>query len=382
MNNEIIYNLVDSLSGLARLNFAEIPGHVIDSLHSWSQPVAASIRLTGPDKKTIQGSIGEPELIGILSGLEKRFHSFEVSFAMLAIDDAAGHLVAVSTIKSPTGHNGLILLMIKPDNPLRHHIAEILRIYADQIVLSFVTHSAPAAVDMEEILLKTAPDIFHLGVDIILAIDRKTPIQGWWIDPHAKLPSGFTINEDLQRILEHPQTTRDNNKIASIVDWLPKKEKHDLIIWDNFDLGGNGLIVLFAGKFNDPYSILACFRSLLAGSFMPIGYSEIASAFKQLVDDHRQVIRGERVAAILETAVAINHEINNPLTAILGNTQLILMNKDRLSKDLLAKINIIEKSSLRIRQVTQKLMAVVEPITTPYIDGLQMLDIDKSASKE
>jgi len=114
---------------------------------------------------------------------------------------------------------------------------------------------------------------------------------------------------------------------------------------------------------------------------MPIGYDDIALSFKLLIADHNKIIKAEKVASILETAVTINHEINNPLTAILGNTQLILLDKDKLTKDLLAKITTIEKSALRIRQVTQKLMAVIEPITTPYIDGLQMLDIDKSSEK-
>jgi hypothetical protein len=382
MNKEIIYNLIDSLQGLARLSFAEIPGHIIDSLNLWAQPVAASAKLISPDKKTIHASVGDGGPIETLAGLEKRFHALDVSFALLSLDDSAGHMVAAAAIKSPTGHSGLILLMIKPDNPLRHHIAEILRLYADQIILSIVTRSSHAAIDIEDILLKIAPDIFRLGVDGILAINRNSLSQGWWIDPHSKLPSGFAIGEELQAVLERPQTVNDHKKAEALHGLLPVMDHFESVIWDSFLIGGNNLIVLFAGKFNDPESIFAQFRSLLAGSFIPVGYSEIAAAFKQLVDDHQQVIRGERVAAILETAVAINHEINNPLTAILGNTQLILMNKDKLSKDLLAKVTIIEKSSLRIRQVTQKLMAVVEPITTPYIDGLQMLDIDKSSEKE
>jgi two-component system NtrC family sensor kinase len=101
-----------------------------------------------------------------------------------------------------------------------------------------------------------------------------------------------------------------------------------------------------------------------------------------LKEDHKLIVKGERVAAILETAVAINHEINNPLTAVLGNTQLLLLQKDKLPDDVITKINTIEKSALRIRQVTQKLMTIVEPITTNYTANLDMLDIEKSSSKE
>jgi len=59
---------------------------------------------------------------------------------------------------------------------------------------------------------------------------------------------------------------------------------------------------------------------------------------------------------------------------------LLLLNKDNLPSDIVNKIITIEKSALRIRQVTQKLMSVVEPITTSYTESLEMLDIDKSTS--
>ena len=80
--------------------------------------------------------------------------------------------------------------------------------------------------------------------------------------------------------------------------------------------------------------------------------------------------------------MAVNHEINNPLTAILGNTQLLLMRAEKLSQDAVAKIKAIEQSAMRIRQVTRKLLSVVEPITTGYTDNLEMLDIEKSSGTD
>lgn len=382
MNREIIFNLVDSLSGLARLNYAEIPAHVIDSLNAWARPLAISIRLTGPDKKTVHSSIGEPDLQNILAGFEKRFHAFDINFALISLDESPNHLVAASSIKSPTGHSGLILLMIKPDNPLRHHIAEILRLYADQITLSLVTHPSTAAVNLDNILRECAPEIFRLGVDGILLASTKSPSRGFWIDTHAKVPIDFEIGESLQDLLRKPQTTIDIKKNLASGILLPGKDTFDTVVWNNFTISGNDLVALFAGKFSNPEPIFAQFRTILCGTVTPVGYDDIALSFKQLIADHNKIIKAEKVASILETAVTINHEINNPLTAILGNTQLMLLDKDRLSKELLAKITTIEKSALRIRQVTQKLMAVIEPITTPYIDGLQMLDIDKSSEKE
>jgi hypothetical protein len=382
MNKDTIFNLVDSLSGLPRLSIADIPGYVMDSLNAWARPLAASIKITGPDKKTLYGSIGEQDLLDMMGDLEKRFTAVGISFALFSLDDSSGRLVAVTSIKSPTGHNGSILIMIKPENPLRHHIAEILRIYADQIVLSLITGHSITAIKIEEILRKHAAEIFRLGVDGILVSSAKSLSHSYWIDIHTKVPIVFEIGEQLQDILKKPQKTIDIQKTLAAGTLLPGKDTFDTVVWDYFTVSGNGLVALFAGKFSNPEPIFAQFRMILSSAVMPIGYEDIAISFKQLIADHNKIIKAEKVASILETAVTINHEINNPLTAILGNTQLLLLDKDKLPKDLLAKITTIEKSALRIRQVTQKLMAVIEPITTPYIDGLQMLDIDKSSEQE
>jgi K+-sensing histidine kinase KdpD len=91
--------------------------------------------------------------------------------------------------------------------------------------------------------------------------------------------------------------------------------------------------------------------------------------------------KSQRLSAIMETAVAINHEINNPLTAILGNAQLLLSTKAKLDKDTLEKLKIIEDSALRIKEVTQNLMKIVEPVIVEYAGGVKMVDISKSVKK-
>ncbi|MCJ7508709.1 MAG: hypothetical protein MUO85_08280 [candidate division Zixibacteria bacterium] len=92
--------------------------------------------------------------------------------------------------------------------------------------------------------------------------------------------------------------------------------------------------------------------------------------------------KSQRLSAIMETTVAINHEINNPLTAILGNAQLLLSSKAKLDKDTLDKLKIIEDSALRIKEVTQNLMKIVEPVIVEYAGGVKMVDISKSVKKK
>jgi hypothetical protein len=107
----------------------------------------------------------------------------------------------------------------------------------------------------------------------------------------------------------------------------------------------------------------------------------IAKSFEKLKASYEKMVNSERAAAVTETAVTVNHEINNPLTAILGNTQLLLMNKDKLSKETVAKLETIEKSAIKIREVTDKLMTIIEPVRKHYASGLQMIDVEKSRKK-
>ncbi|HKK20701.1 MAG TPA: histidine kinase dimerization/phospho-acceptor domain-containing protein [candidate division Zixibacteria bacterium] len=89
----------------------------------------------------------------------------------------------------------------------------------------------------------------------------------------------------------------------------------------------------------------------------------------------QEVLDKERLSTILETAVTVNHEINNPLTAILGNVQLLMLKRDDLDDELKAKLKTIETSAMKIRDVTQRLMRMTSPKTIDYSDGTRMVDI-------
>ena len=89
----------------------------------------------------------------------------------------------------------------------------------------------------------------------------------------------------------------------------------------------------------------------------------------------RDLVDKERLGAILETAVAVNHEINNPLTAILGNVQLLLLKRSDLDEELTNKLKTIENSAMRIRDVTQKLLRLTSARSVHYADGTNMIDL-------
>jgi K+-sensing histidine kinase KdpD len=89
------------------------------------------------------------------------------------------------------------------------------------------------------------------------------------------------------------------------------------------------------------------------------------------------LIKRERLNAITETVATVSHEINNPLTAVLGNVQLLLMKGEGLNDDIARKLKVIEESALRIRDVTQKLMNITRDKVTDYSNGVKMIDLNE-----
>ena len=103
---------------------------------------------------------------------------------------------------------------------------------------------------------------------------------------------------------------------------------------------------------------------------------------KKLEDEKNLLIEQERLSAIMHTSVAVNHEVNNPLTAILGNAQLLLARKENLDQETIDKLKIIEENALKIKEVTQDLIRIIEPVIVEYTGGVKMIDISRSKKKE
>ncbi|UCG62811.1 MAG: hypothetical protein JSV52_05875 [Candidatus Zixiibacteriota bacterium] len=100
------------------------------------------------------------------------------------------------------------------------------------------------------------------------------------------------------------------------------------------------------------------------------------------VDLGQDMLDKERLAAIVETAVTVNHEVNNPLTAILGNVQLLLLKHQDLDEELREKLKVIETSAMKIKDVTQRLMRLTTPRSVEYSDGTKMVDISEEEKEQ
>jgi nitrogen-specific signal transduction histidine kinase len=93
-----------------------------------------------------------------------------------------------------------------------------------------------------------------------------------------------------------------------------------------------------------------------------------------------ELARARWRAGIGETAIALQHEINNPLSALLGHAELLLMEyKDRGEQN--EQLDIILEQARRIADVVKRIAKLRNPQTVEYIQGARMLDLSNPDEK-
>lgn len=89
-----------------------------------------------------------------------------------------------------------------------------------------------------------------------------------------------------------------------------------------------------------------------------------------------QAREAESLKAVMLAAVTVNHEINNPLTAIVGNLYLLRRELEGQPPGILQRIDLVERSARQIEEVARKLEQVSAVRRVRYLGETDMLDIE------
>ncbi len=91
----------------------------------------------------------------------------------------------------------------------------------------------------------------------------------------------------------------------------------------------------------------------------------------------RERIQREKLQSVIEIAGAICHEMNQPMQAISGHSELLLMD---ISEDnsQFNDIKAIKEQVGRMGDITRKLMRIARYETKDYLKG-KIVDIDKAS---
>ncbi|MBN2185568.1 MAG: PAS domain S-box protein [Candidatus Krumholzibacteriota bacterium] len=112
-----------------------------------------------------------------------------------------------------------------------------------------------------------------------------------------------------------------------------------------------------------------------------VGILILALDMREIKELQSKLIEAERLKAISETAISVNHEINNPLCSILSNTQLMLMQRENLDPNIEKKLRSIEKQISRIQDIAKQIGKINDPVLKEYIGGKKMLDVERSGKR-
>ncbi len=105
-------------------------------------------------------------------------------------------------------------------------------------------------------------------------------------------------------------------------------------------------------------------------------------AFRELSEAQSRMLETERLRGVTETVGALNHEVNNPLAAIAGNSQLLLRKPDGIPVSALQKIEAIHDAARRIQRVTTKMSSLIQACSMEYPGQQAILDVEKSLGRK
>lgn len=107
---------------------------------------------------------------------------------------------------------------------------------------------------------------------------------------------------------------------------------------------------------------------------------ELRATNEELLKTSRRLVEAERMAAIGEMAASVNHEINNPLCAILLNAQLLREEFGGSLGKTVSRLDKIELNVERIQEITKRIQELKESETTDYVSGEKMIDLKANGS--
>jgi two-component system cell cycle response regulator len=107
----------------------------------------------------------------------------------------------------------------------------------------------------------------------------------------------------------------------------------------------------------------------------------LTEANRTIEAQQEKIVERERLKALLQMAGATAHELNQPLTSLLGNISMLVRRQD--DPEMVRRyIERVEASGRRIADIVAKIQSIRHDETKPYVDGLSIIDIDRGAGED
>jgi len=100
---------------------------------------------------------------------------------------------------------------------------------------------------------------------------------------------------------------------------------------------------------------------------------------------HQKALEADRLNTVMSLAGAAAHEINQPLTVLIGTLELLLEDKAGPSvqdSTLREDLEEIQRAALRIHDIVRKLSTIAAYRTKPYANDVSIVDLDESSGSK
>jgi len=116
---------------------------------------------------------------------------------------------------------------------------------------------------------------------------------------------------------------------------------------------------------------------ILTQNGRPAGFHAAARDVTEQRNLRELLVQAERLSAIGQVVVAVRHEINNPLTTVIGNTELLLERYEHVDADLKKRLETVLDNALRISEIVKRLQGIKQERTVEYVQGVKMTDLGR-----
>ena len=103
---------------------------------------------------------------------------------------------------------------------------------------------------------------------------------------------------------------------------------------------------------------------------------QVKQRTKELVQLQKQLIQAEKLATVGTLAGGVAHEINNPLTAILTNAEMLLVSDTIQDESDKESLELIKEATKRCRSIVKKLMVYArKPLEAGELSKVNLIDV-------
>jgi PAS domain S-box-containing protein len=102
---------------------------------------------------------------------------------------------------------------------------------------------------------------------------------------------------------------------------------------------------------------------------------------RKLTDAEARLLESEKNAVIVALAGTAAHELNQPLTSVMGYAEL-LKRKIKDTEPIWRPVDIIHREAERMAEIVKKIGKITRYETKPYVGSSKIVDLDKAAAHE